>query len=123
MIQTMIVTLNSPEDRAKILFALMAMDSYATLDASKGDENTLWVDTCLCQPAIHNLEGVKDVIRENDLCRCGSGKEKYPLEDARGIHCCYVCEDCEKEKRSKYRVEVMEEPDYYADEPIEPEEW
>lgn len=53
------------------------------------------------------------------VCNCGSGKERYPLSDARGIFCAYVCEDCESEVRKKYRVDVMEDPNYYCDEQIE----
>ena len=55
-------------------------------------------------------------------CNCGSGLESYILYDARGIPCGHVCDDCEEEKASKFRPEVMSDPDYYADEPIEPED-
>lgn len=58
-----------------------------------------------------------------NLCSCGSGQERYPLYDARGIFCTYVCGACEAEKRSHYRVDVMEDPSYYANEPIEAEDY
>jgi hypothetical protein len=56
-------------------------------------------------------------------CICGSGKEGYALYDARGIYCSLVCEDCEEEKKSQYRPEIFEDGDYWADEPIEPEDY
>ena len=55
-------------------------------------------------------------------CACGSNKERFPLHDARGIFCAYVCDDCEKEKKSQYRPEIFTDGNYWADEPIE-EEW
>jgi len=45
-------------------------------------------------------------------CTCGSNKERYPLEDARGIFCAYVCEDCEEEVKGRYRPEVFEDSHY-----------
>ena len=39
--------------------------------------------------------------------------------DARGIPIGYVCKKCEDAKKSKFRVEVFTDSDYYADEPIE----
>ena len=54
---------------------------------------------------------------------CKSGKRRYELLDARGISCGYVCEDCEKEKKSHYRPEIFEDSCYYSDEPIEPEDY
>ena len=58
------------------------------------------------------------------LCNCGSGKETWWVYDGRGILLCSVCEDCEKEKLSHYRPEIL---DYYdentVDEPIEPEDY
>jgi len=55
------------------------------------------------------------------LCNCGSGKAREELCDARGIFCSYVCPNCEKETRSRYRLDVMTNPSYEADEPIEAE--
>jgi hypothetical protein len=52
-------------------------------------------------------------------CICGSGKERYELVDARGIFCGYVCEDCEKEKKARYRPEIFEDGNYECDEQIE----
>ena len=39
--------------------------------------------------------------------------------DARGIPLARVCELCIREKLSGYRREVLENPNYVADEPIE----
>ena len=41
--------------------------------------------------------------------------------DARGIELCKVCSFCVKEKLAKYRPEVLRDPQYTADEDIEPE--
>lgn len=56
------------------------------------------------------------------LCSCGSGLERDELYDARGIFCTFMCAKCEKEKRAHYRAEIFDDPNYEADEPIEPEE-
>lgn len=52
-------------------------------------------------------------------CSCGSGNLRYDLTDARGIFCRYVCEDCEDKYRQTYRADVMDDPNYECDEPIE----
>lgn len=52
-------------------------------------------------------------------CPCGSGKCPERLYDARGIYCCLYCDDCEQEQRSKYRADVLTNPNYECDEPIE----
>jgi hypothetical protein len=55
------------------------------------------------------------------LCWCGSGKYQRPLYDARGIFCCYICDRCEQEKRARYRDDVLTDPNYQAEEPIDEE--
>lgn len=67
--------------------------------------------------------GELDDMRDEqlNLCRCGSGEERYPLNDARGIFCAYVCSECEDKVRAKYRPEIFEDGNFYADEPIEEE--
>jgi hypothetical protein len=50
---------------------------------------------------------------------CGSGQSRYDLIDARGIFCCYVCDICKPSKASRYRIEVLEDPDYDCDEEID----
>jgi len=54
-------------------------------------------------------------------CNCGSGLAKRELRDAHNIFCSFVCDNCEQEKRAKFRPEIFEGP-YEADEPIEPED-
>jgi hypothetical protein len=56
------------------------------------------------------------------LCPCGSGKESKWQFDARGIELCRTCENCHDKQMSKYRKDVLEDPNYWADEPIEPED-
>jgi hypothetical protein len=60
------------------------------------------------------------VMRE---CNCGSGKPSWWENDARGIPLTRVCEDCKKEKLSKYRPEILTGYNQNdVDEPIEPED-
>lgn len=42
--------------------------------------------------------------------------------DARGIPLKRVCDDCREEKLSEFRPEVLTDPRYEADEPIQPED-
>lgn len=56
------------------------------------------------------------------LCPCGSGKSSWWLRDARGIECCRICENCEAEKKKRYRPEIFEDPAYECDEDVDPEE-
>lgn len=52
-------------------------------------------------------------------CPCGSGKPRSWQYDARGIELCRTCEDCHERKMAGYRREVLNNPAYEADEPIE----
>lgn len=56
------------------------------------------------------------------LCFCGSELPRFELIDARGIFCAYVCDSCEAEKRSRYRPEIFDDGDYWADEEIDDED-
>ncbi len=56
-------------------------------------------------------------------CPCGSGKASHWAKDARGIEIARVCPDCKEEKLKGYRIDVLEDPSYQADEPIEPEDY
>lgn len=47
-------------------------------------------------------------------CLCGSGKARYELNDAAGIFCCFVCEDCEGEKRKRYNPAIFRNRSRYA---------
>lgn len=42
--------------------------------------------------------------------------------DARGIPLARVCDGCREAKLAKYRDDVLTDPDYWADEPVEGEE-
>ena len=55
-------------------------------------------------------------------CSCGSGKDSWWEHDARGIPLCRVCESCVEKKLKGYRPDVLTDSNYWADEPIEPEE-
>ena len=56
---------------------------------------------------------------DDHLCSCGSGKPFWELHDARGIYVARVCQKCEGRVRSKYRPDIFEDPNYWADEPID----
>ena len=53
------------------------------------------------------------------LCPCGSNEPRESLYDARGIFCCYVCDECKVRKALRYRVEVLEDPNYDCDEEVD----
>jgi hypothetical protein len=50
-------------------------------------------------------------------------REKMAQYDARGIFLCYTCDKCHETKMSRYRPEVLTNPNYYADEAIEEDEY
>jgi hypothetical protein len=52
-------------------------------------------------------------------CNCGSGLIREAKYDARGIFLTYTCEQCEKEKLSHYRSDVLTDSNYWHDEPID----
>jgi len=54
-------------------------------------------------------------------CMCGSGKHRWAEYDARGIFLTYVCDDCKKEKLGRFRKDVLTDPNYWHDEPIDEE--
>ena len=43
--------------------------------------------------------------------------------DARGFPLARVCDRCRADKLAKFRPDVLTDGDYYADEPIEPEDY
>lgn len=55
-------------------------------------------------------------------CNCGSGKPSWWENDARGIPLARVCDKCKKQKLAGFRPDVLTNPGYEVDEPIEPEE-
>jgi hypothetical protein len=56
-----------------------------------------------------------------DSCDCGSGLLPDMEYDARGIYLCRACPKCRRDKLSKYRADVLTNPNYETDEPIEPD--
>lgn len=65
-------------------------------------------------------------FEENEMptCACGSGQMPWWANDAQGIPLCKVCDECEDEKLSKYRPEIL--TGYTQEdvsEPIEPEDY
>lgn len=47
----------------------------------------------------------------------------WPEYDARGIYLCRVCDQCQSEQLAQFRPDVLTNPSYHADEPIEPEDY
>lgn len=54
-------------------------------------------------------------------CPCGSGLPSQWQNDARGIPLCRTCSNCHRRKMAAYRPDVLRDPNYWADEAIEPE--
>jgi len=54
-------------------------------------------------------------------CWCGSGLPSTWQFDARGIALCRTCAACKRRKLAQYRPEVLTDPNYWADEPIDEE--
>lgn len=54
-------------------------------------------------------------------CSCGSGLLSRWAKDARGIELCRTCDKCHAEKMTRYRPDVLTDPNYPAEEPIEEE--
>ncbi len=52
-------------------------------------------------------------------CTCGSGLTCRAAHDARMIFLCYVCDKCEEERLGHFRPDVLTDPNYWHDEPIE----
>ena len=52
-------------------------------------------------------------------CPCGSGLDSQWQYDARGIELCRTCPKCHKTKMAKYRPDVLSNPSYWSDEPID----
>lgn len=52
-------------------------------------------------------------------CPCGSGLDSQWQFDARGIELCRTCDKCHADKMSRYRADVISNPNYDADEQIE----
>ena len=57
-------------------------------------------------------------------CEYGHVHEETWWEfDARGIPLCKVCDNCQDERLGGYRLDVLEDPSYWSDEPIEAEDY
>ena len=54
-------------------------------------------------------------------CPCGSGEFPETESDARGIYIGLMCSKCRDKRLSGYRREVLTDPNYEIDEPIEDE--
>jgi hypothetical protein len=56
-------------------------------------------------------------------CPCGSGYQSRWQFDARGIELCRTCDACHNDKMARYRPDVLTNSNYWADEPIEAEDY
>lgn len=50
-----------------------------------------------------------------NTCACGSGMRRVPQYDARGIFLTFTCDTCHDGKMAGFRPEVLNDPDYAAD--------
>lgn len=58
-------------------------------------------------------------MKKETNCQCGSGLPSHWAYDARGIPLCRTCAQCHQRQMAKYRKDVLVDPNYWADEPIE----
>jgi len=58
-------------------------------------------------------------VTMDKCCDCGSGDQSWWEYDARNIPLCRVCHSCILDKLAKYRVDVLENPNYECNESIE----
>ncbi len=63
-----------------------------------------------------------EMIGFTKTCNCGSGEKDEWFLDARDIPLVKGCSKCKQKKLSKYRPDVLTDSNYWADEPIEPED-
>ena len=65
--------------------------------------------------------GVADIPKQcrSKKCSCGSGKPKSPQYDACSIFLTHTCEDCHDRKMAEFRPDILTDPDYWTDEPID----
>lgn len=54
-------------------------------------------------------------------CPCGSGLYREDNYDARGIFLAFTCDACHERKMGAYRSDVVVDPCYWHDEPINEE--
>lgn len=67
---------------------------------------------------LSNEEAEYQAFQELQECTCGSGLVRSGLYDARGFFCAYICENCEEEKKAKFRSEIFTNSQYECDERI-----
>ena len=54
------------------------------------------------------------ILKYTPECRCGSHLPRYPLHDAAGIFCCYICDECEQTQINRYNPEIFNSSSRYA---------
>ena len=91
------------------------------LIAHKTEDGYVYIDPA---GTLQDLRDAECVAEEREArCSCGSGEQRIAAYDARGIFLTFVCSKCRKEKLSRYRADVLTNPNYWCDEPIEPEDY
>jgi hypothetical protein len=79
------------------------------------------VESRLCPVAEDDSTDESSVTNPDTNVPCThEGEKKWWLKDARGIECAPVCCRCVKSVKAKYRPEIFTNPNYWADEPINP---
>jgi hypothetical protein len=56
-----------------------------------------------------------------ERCDCGSGETPQWAKDAKNIPLAKVCSKCKARKLAGFRPEVLTDPNYEAEEPIDPD--
>ena len=70
----------------------------------------------------HPFGGLTEILDAPDLRDCRhEGQDSWWEYDARGIELCKVCDKCRAAKLAQFRPDVLSDPQYWADEDIEPE--
>lgn len=67
-----------------------------------------------------NRTGARTLVKYYlDKCPCGSGAPAEAEFDARGLFLDYCCPKCKATKLARYRPDVLTDPNYWTDEPID----
>lgn len=57
------------------------------------------------------------------ICNCGSDLESETISDARGIYIGRMCRECRAQCLAGFRPEILNDPGYKVEEPIEREDY
>ena len=116
MIWTILMCRNSISKCRKSQSGRNAKDAGGALSSAQTTPSVTHALTNWRKAMTSEMENYEEICPE---CECGSGLVKEPEYDARGIFLTYACDKCRKQKLSKYRPDVLTDPNYWTDEPID----